>query len=164
MREMACCLLFLGVGLTNAQDKLATKRLPSVSKLHKILMAFKEPSAFSRWDPEMRRTRSSLSYQLADEMMSLAESDRHPSQSAVASFADEFTNALLGKNMTDAEALMLEDSIDAVLRGTGATFRSAIRLRETLATLGVDASKLLIITKRFIAIGEEVRGPDDLPR
>ena len=57
---------------------------------------------------------------------------------------------------------MLERSIDDVLRSTGATFASATHFRETLATLGVEASKLQVITKRFIAIGEEVRGPDDL--
>jgi len=59
--------------------------------------------------------------------------------------------------------MMLEQAIDEVLRSSGATFTSASRLRETLTALGVDASRLQIIVKRFIAIGEEVRGPDDLP-
>jgi hypothetical protein len=57
---------------------------------------------------------------------------------------------------------MLERSIDDVLRRSGATFTSASHLRETLATLGVGALKTQVITKRVIAIGEEVRGPDDL--
>jgi len=166
MRRLLCCLLLLGVSLAvaTAQDKFAaTKRLPHTSKLHTTLLALKEPPAFWKWDAEMRRTRSPLSYQLVNEIMSLAESEWQPSRLTVASFADELANALLGKNMTDAEALMMEDSIDAVLRSTGATFKSASRLRESLAALGVDAARLQIIIKRFIALGEEVRGPDDLP-
>ena len=82
----------------------------------------------------------------------------------MADFADELVNAVHGKNMTDAQALMLEDSIEAVLRSNGATFRAASRFREALVAFGVDAPKLQILTKRFIAIGEEVRGPDDQPR
>src|SRR5438128_1781942 len=39
---------------------------------------------------------------------SLAESEWQPSRLTVASFADELANALLGKNITDAEALMME--------------------------------------------------------
>ena len=156
-------LLGVSVAVAGAQDKIAAKkRLPHTSKLHTTLLALKESPAFWRWDAEMRRTRSPLSYQLVNEIMSLAESEWQPSRLTVASFADELANALLGKNITDTEALMMEDSIDAVLRSTGATFTAASHLRETLAALGVDASKLRIITMRFMAIGEEVRGPDDL--
>jgi hypothetical protein len=159
----ACWLLLFGVGLTHAQDKLATKRLPSGSKLHTNLLALKEPPVAWKWDAEMRRARPPLSYQLADEIMRLAESDHQPSRSAVADFTDELAIALIGKSMTDADALMLEQSINSVLRSTGATFTAATQLRSTLAAVGVDASTLRTVTRRFIAIGEEVRGPDDLP-
>ncbi|PYT31508.1 MAG: hypothetical protein DMG57_04930 [Acidobacteria bacterium] len=81
----------------------------------------------------------------------------------MASFAEELTSALIGRDMTNSHLMMLEQAIDEVLRSSGATFTSASRLRETLTALGVDASRLQIIVKRFIAIGEEVRGPDDLP-
>jgi hypothetical protein len=93
----------------------------------------------------------------------MADSEQQPSRTTVASFAEELTSALIGRGLTNSQVMMLEQSIDEVLRSSGATFTSASRLRETLAAIGVDASKLRIITKGFIAIGEEVRGPDDLP-
>ena len=164
MSRAACLQVLLGVTLAVAQEKFhRVEGLPTASKLHATLLALREPPAAWRWDAEKQRVRPILSYQLADEIMSLADSDGQPSRATVTDFTDELTKALIGKSMTDAQALLLEASIDAVLRSTGATFRTATHLRETLATIGVDASKLPIITKRFIVLGEEVRGPEDLP-
>jgi hypothetical protein len=56
----------------------------------------------------------------------------------------------------------LRRSIADVLLSSGATFIPASRLRETLTAKGIDSSKTQEIVKRYIAIGEEVRGPDDL--
>ena len=94
--------------------------------------------------------------------MSMADSEHKPARTTVERFTEELTSALIGRDLTATQVMMLERSIDEVLRSSGATFKSASRLRETSAALGVDASRLQIIIKRFIAIGEEVRGPDDL--
>jgi hypothetical protein len=157
MRGLICYLLLLyGCLISGAvgQDKSAARRLEATTpKLRSTLQALKDRGA----------SRTTLSHQLADEIMSMAESGHQPSRPAVTSFAEELTSALLGKELTNAQVIMLEQSIDEVLRSSGATFTSASRLRETLGSVGVDASRLQIITKRFIAVGEEVRGPDDLP-
>ncbi len=152
MRRVVCWLLLSAVGVAIAQDKLAPKRLPSVSKLRSTLLALKEPGA----------SRPALSQQLSEELMSLAEKDCKPSSTAVANFSDELTKALLGKHMTDAHVLLLEQSIREVLRSTGATFTSATSFRQTLLAVGVDPSAAQVVTTRFIKIGEEVRGPDDI--
>jgi hypothetical protein len=58
---------------------------------------------------------------------------------------------------------LLEQSIREVLRCTGATFTSATSFRQMLLAVGVDpANTAQVVTTRFIEIGEEVRGPDDL--
>jgi len=152
MKRVVCCLLLFGVGVAIAQDKLAPRRLPSVSKLRSTLLALKEAGA----------SRPALSQQLADELMSLAEKDCKPSSTAVANFSDELSKALLGKHMTDAQVLLLEQSIREVLHSTGATFTSATTFRQTLLAVGVDTATAQVVTTRFIEIGEEVRGPDDL--
>ena len=151
MKHVLCFLLLLGVSAAG-QDKSAVRRLPETPKLHSTLLALKDGGG----------DRLSLSHQLVDAIMSQAEREYQPLRTTVKNFADELTSALLGKDSTNAQVLMLERSIDDVLRRSGATFTSASHLRETLATLGVGALKTQVITKRFIAIGEEVRGPDDL--
>ena len=141
------------IGGAVGQDKFAARRLPAIPKLRSTLLALKDSTA----------SRTTLSHQLVDEIMSMADREQQPSRPTVTSFAEELTGALIGRDLTKPQLMMLEQSIDEVLRSSGATFMSASRLRETLAATGVDSSKLKIITKRFIAIGEEVRGPDDLP-
>jgi hypothetical protein len=127
--------------------------MQATPKLRSALLALTDSAA----------SRTTLSHRLADEIMSMADSEHQPSLPAVVTgFADELTSALIGRGLTNPQVMMLEQSIDEVLRSSGATFTSASRLRETLTAIGVDASKLQIITKRFIAIGEDLRGPDDL--
>ena len=152
MRRVVCWLLLFAVGTAIAQDKLAPRRLPPVSKLRSTLLALSEPGA----------SRPALSQQLAEQLMSLAEKDCNPSSTAVANFSDELSKSLLEKHMTDAQALLLEQSIREVLRCTGATFTSATSFRQTLLAVGVDPATAQVVTTRFIEIGEEVRGPDDL--
>jgi hypothetical protein len=94
--------------------------------------------------------------------MLLSDKDCTPSNSAVANFSDELSKALLGKHMNDAQVLLLEQPIRELLRSTGATFTSATSFRQTLLAVGVDPATAQLVTTRFIEIGEEVRGPDDL--
>jgi hypothetical protein len=153
MKSVLCCLLLLGVNLAAQPVSEDEASAAAVRKLRSTLLALKGPGA----------SRLSLSKQLVDGIMSMAESDQQPSRATVARFADELTSALIGKDLRNAHVTILQQSIGEVLRRTGATFMSASRLRETLTAVGVDAWKTHVITKRFIAIGEEVRGPDDIP-
>ena len=109
-----------------------------------------------------REPSPSLSNQLAGVMMAMAQPSHPPSLPAVASFADVLTTALTGKYLTSTDVIVLRGSIADVLRSSGATFIPASRLLETLTANGIDSSKTQEIVKRYIAIGEEVRGPDDL--
>jgi len=95
-------------------------------------------------------------------MMSLTSSDRQPSRSTVASFADEFTAAVIGKDLRD-EVGVLQQSVCEVLSGSATNIKSASRFREALTALGFDSMRKQTLTTRFMAIGEEVRGPDDSP-
>ena len=158
MRRLIYSLLLLSGGLISGvagQDKIGAigaRRLELTPKLRSTLQALKDRSA----------SRTTLSHRLVDEIMSMADSEHKPARTTVERFTEELTSALIGRDLTTPQVMMLERSIDEVLANSGATFTSASRLRETLAALGVDASRLQIIVKRFIAIGEEVRGPDDL--
>jgi hypothetical protein len=49
------------------------------------------------------------------------------------------------------------------MRGTTANFSSAQDFRNTLEALRLFPEKEQAITTKFMAIGEEVRGPDDAP-
>ncbi len=148
MRIVLCGLLLLGISL-NAQSTGEDK---AAGKLNSILMALKHSRAAGQ---------NSLAQQLRDEMMALADSNRKPSRATVSGFADEFTDALFGKDLTNADVSVLQSSITDVLRGSTANFNSASRLREVLVATHVDDFKTRRIIRRFIAIGEEVRGPDD---
>jgi predicted alpha/beta hydrolase len=153
MKGALCCFLLSAVSLTGQSASKDQATAAAVSKLNSTLMALKDGGASGKV----------LRHQLVDQMMSLAEDNHYPSRRSVAAFADEFVNAVIGRDMTDAQMAKLQRSIVQVVRGSCATFRSASGLRETLTALGVHASKIHVIVKRFIVIGEEVRGPDDLP-
>jgi hypothetical protein len=122
-----------------------------LSKLNETLRAMARPGASS----------VSLSAQMVDEMMSLAPSDSQPSRGALAGFASEFTAALIGKNLTEGTVTTLQRCIADVLSGSGTNLKPAKLLRDTLTAMGV--ARIPNIITRFIAVGEEVRGPDDTP-
>ena len=150
MRSILCALLMFGSvlgGQPTQQDKAAA------SKLNSTLTALKNNSA----------DRSILTRQLVVAMMSLADRDRLPSRATVEGFADELTGALIGRNLTNAQVTMVERSLIEVVSGSTSNAISASHLREALAALRVDPSRTHVIIKRFIAICEQVRGPDDSP-
>jgi|SRR5579871_89836 len=103
-----------------------------------------------------------LSAQLVDEMLSLAPKGRKPSRGTVAGFANQFTAALIGRNLNSIQLGALNRCITELLSGAGTNLQPAGTLRETLASIGIGASAQSIVT-RFIEVGEEVRGPDDVP-
>jgi hypothetical protein len=149
MKRALCGLILAGLsvfGQSSPTDQAA-------ARLDSILSAMKDPGA----------SRTSLSQQLADVILALAQSDHPPTRSTVMSFTDELTGALIGKDLKwNAPPRWLLGSILEILSTSGANFTKASRLGDTLKSLGVDASKTHRITTLFIKIGEEVRGPDDL--
>jgi len=150
MRSLLCGSLFLGFSLLGQSIHEGS---PAINRLNTTLTALQNVSS----------DRVVLTRQLVDVMMALGEANRSPSRTTVEGFVDEFASALIGKNLTNAQFAMLQRSITEVLRGSTTNLNSASHLRETLAAIHVDSSRTQTITKRFLAIGEEVRGPDDSP-
>ncbi|MGA3187989.1 MAG: hypothetical protein ABSF22_12840 [Bryobacteraceae bacterium] len=140
MKLFLGCILLAGTGL-------------AAQSIESTLLALKDPGA----------SRKVLSNQLVDEMMALAKRDQSPSRASVQRFSEDLTSALSGKDVTSVRAAALQKAIADLLGGKGSTFRPATRLRETLASCGIDERTVQLIVARFIDIGQEVRGPDDLP-
>jgi hypothetical protein len=140
MKRLLGCILLLGSGL-------------AAQSMESTLLALKDSSA----------PRKVLSNQLVDQMMALAKRDQSPSRESVQRFSEDLTGALLGRDVTKIRAAALQKAISDVLSGRGSTFRPASSLRETLTSFGIDAPTVQGIVRRFIDVGQEVRGPDDLP-
>jgi hypothetical protein len=132
---------------------LAAQPATPMSKLNETLRALARPGASS----------ISLSAELVDEMMSLAPSDSRPARGVLAGFANGFTAALIGKDLNDARVTTLQRCIADMLSGSGTNLKPKKLLRDTLTAIGVATSRIPNIVTRFIAVGEEVRGPDDTP-
>jgi|HubBroStandDraft_3_1064219.scaffolds.fasta_scaffold957478_1 hypothetical protein len=140
MKLLLECILLLGGSLA-AQSVQST------------LLALKDPHA----------SRKALSNRLVDEMMTIAKSDQSPSRATVQRFSEDLTSALIGKDVTTIRAAALQKAINGVLSGRGSTFLPACSLYETLAGFRIDDRTIQAIVDRFREIGQEVRGPDDLP-
>src|SRR5882724_12275654 len=139
MIRLLGCVLLLGIGL-NAQSVQST------------LLALKDSGA----------PRKALSKQLTDAMMAQGKAHQTPSRYAVQRFSEDLTTALIGRDITIIRAAALQKAIADLMRGKGSTFIPASTLRETLTSCGVDEPTVQGIVRRFIDIGQEVRGPDDL--
>jgi len=151
MKSALCFLLLAGI-MTAQPLRTDRDTAANLEHLSAILQALKDN----------RESSPSLSNQLVGAMMAVADPVHPPSRPVVAGFADALTSALAGKYLTTPHVMMLQRSIADVLLPSGATFIPATRLRETLAAIRIDSSKTQEIVKRYIAIGEELRGPDDL--
>ena len=140
MIRLLGCVLLLGIGV-DAQTVQST------------LLALKDSSA----------PRKALSKQLADEMMAQAKAHQNPSRASVERFSQDLTTALLGRDITTVRANVMQKAIADLLRGKGSTYIPATNLRETLNACGIDEATVRGVVQRFIDIGQEVRGPDDMP-
>ncbi len=140
MKRLLGCILLLSTGLA-AQNVEST------------LLALKDSGA----------SRKILSNRLVDEMMAMAKRNQTPSRASVQRFSEDFTSALSGRDVTKIRAQVLEKAISDLLSGKGSTFVPASRLRETLTSCGIDERTVQAIVGRFIDVGQEVRGPDDMP-
>lgn len=111
---------------------------------------------------DARASKSALSNRLTNQIMAQAKRDQTPSRPTVQRFSSDLVSALAGKDITTIRAAVLQKAIADVLRGNGSTFLPASNLRDTLASCGVEEPTAQAIVKRFIEIGQQVRGPDDM--
>jgi hypothetical protein len=150
MRSMLFALILFGaslVGQPGSEDKSS-----ACKKLQPILIALKSPAA----------SRPLLTSQLVEAMMALTTSDRQPSRSTVVNFADELTGALIGRDFTN-QVDALQQSVCEVLSGSTTNLKSSGRLEVALTAIGIDRTRKETVTRLFMAIGKEVRGPDGFP-
>jgi len=139
MKRLLGIVLLLGVGLA-AQTK----------SVQSILLALKDANA----------PRKALADQLTAKMM--AQAKRDVNRSMVERFSEDLTGAVLGRDITTVRASVMQKAIFDLLSGRGSNFEPASKLRDTLTGCGIGASSVQVIVGRFIDIGQEIRGPDDL--
>jgi len=106
------------------------------------------------------------SLQIADDILALAEPGAEPSRRTVREFTDELTAAMIGKP-SGAYIPQLRTAIVDVLHSNalpGWRYREAIEsLRSRLAAMRVPYAEAQRVADRLKVVGQEVRGPDDLP-
>ena len=152
--KLSCFFL---IALSLYAQTVRESKVPTTtsSKINDILLALKEPDA----------SRASLSQQLVDQMMLLAEKDHQPPRPIVTDFADELTRALIGQILNKSQITAVQQSIVEIMRQPDSSnLEPACQLRETLTAIGIGDSKIQLIVGDFIAVGEAVRGADDPPR
>lgn len=106
------------------------------------------------------------SQRLADEIMSLADTSKKPSRLTVAKFADALCSALAGRTASKIVVSELSTAIYDVLHSGGlGTYRFhqiVSRAEKNLTSGGVDDDKARVISGLLSAVGDEVRGPEDI--
>jgi hypothetical protein len=111
---------------------------------------------------DARASSAGLSAQLVDELTALSPEGSQPTRGVLAGFANEFTPALIGKGLTSLQRNALQRAITEMLQPSGTSFRPADALRAVLVAAGVRAQRTQHVVTDFIAIGEDLRGPDDI--
>jgi hypothetical protein len=105
--------------------------------------------------------------QVTDDIVALAEKDAQPSRQAVSNFADDLTKALAGKQLTADKTKAVTEAIQEVLQSSGAAsyrFHASIdRFRDSLIALNATAVQAKAAAGRLLILGQEVRGPEDIP-
>jgi len=104
------------------------------------------------------------SQRLAQTILSLARDPQKPSRREVAEFVDSMAGVLAGQRVDETRVLKVSRCIVDAVRGTGpSNLALATQFTNSLAELRVSDLKVAPIVRRFMAIGEAVRGPDDAP-
>jgi hypothetical protein len=106
----------------------------------------------------------SVSRTLVNAMTAIANHEHQPTRQELVQLADALRGAIAGKQISDAQLAVLSRCVVDALRGEGGSnLLLASQVRATLGALRVGDAKVDLIIQRFVAIGEAVRGPDDLP-
>lgn len=151
--KLSFCFL---IALSLYSQTLRENKVPRTtsSKINDILLALKDPNV----------SRATLSQQLVDQMISLAEKGHQPPRPIVTAFADELTGLLKGQKLDKSQVTAVQQSIVEMMQEpVSSNLEPACHLRETLTAIGIDNSKIQLIVRDFIAVGEAVRGADDSP-
>ncbi|HEY1760460.1 MAG TPA: hypothetical protein VGG72_34115 [Bryobacteraceae bacterium] len=139
MKSLLCCFLLVTAGLS-AQ---------STGKLDADLMTH------------------AAAQQVTDDILALAEKDAQPSRQVVSDFAEDLTKALMGKQMTAEKAKAIRAAIEEVLESSGAAsyrFHASIdRFRDSLIAVNATAVQAKAAAGRLLILGQDVRGPEDIP-
>ena len=146
MFKICCAILLAGVSLT-AQNS------PDAARLSPVL---------SKALTSAGRTDDAVSQSLASTMMSLTTGEHRPARQ-VDALVNAMRGVMAGREVSESQARALSQCIVNVLRGQGSNLTLAAQVRQELTVLRVGDQRTDLIVKRFIALGETVRGPDDLP-
>jgi hypothetical protein len=156
MTAVFCCLLFPPL-LAAAQPNstaIPRNRAATIDAISASLLQLNATGS----------AREAIQRQIAETMISSAETDLQPSRSTVGRFLDELTAALSGRKLQRPQTVALAQCLVDVVRPSGvSTMLVAVRTRDLLTVAGVSGPKIPLVIGKLIAIGEEVRGPDDSP-
>jgi hypothetical protein len=167
MRKACLCILLIR-GALSAAAAPSEPASPAKEALRSTLRALKET----------RVPADSLSRELTGDMMALATGDRRPSRADVAAFSSELTRTLvavwhaqpapntpwrvadLSRQTTEIDTTAwLQQCLVDIMHGAGPTnLDIAERLRRVLTQLQVNDAEANLLIRRFIAVGESVRG------
>jgi hypothetical protein len=110
---------------------------------------------------------AAVNQQLVNDILSLAETNPQPSRRVVLDFVDELTRALAGKKLAAENLSQLAVAILDVLHSDSVTTSKygamMERARQTLIAMGVAAPVAQRVVNRLMILGQQVRGPEDLP-
>ena len=95
------------------------------------------------------------------QMVSVAPLSTPHSVSAFTDFASRLRQGIKGKAVTGRQLEGLASCIMDTLRGAHSNFSSTYQMRQILRSVGFDAGQMRDIAAAFLAVGEEINGPDD---
>jgi hypothetical protein len=110
---------------------------------------------------------AAVNQQLTNDILALAETISQPSRRVVLDFVDELTRALAGQKLDARMIAQLSIGILDVLHSDGVTtskyHESLDRAHKALLAMGVQESTAKRVIDRLTILGQQVRGPEDLP-
>jgi hypothetical protein len=101
--------------------------------------------------------------ELTDTILAISLNDREPTRQEVTGFTEALANAKATGPIPSAQVSAILSCIVDVLRDESTSnFALAERLRHALTAIRVNDLKIDLIIRRFLSVGEAVRGPDDI--
>ena len=108
-----------------------------------------------------------VNQQLVNDILSLTETNPQPSRRVVLDFVDELTRALAGQKLAAEPVAQLSAAILDVLHSDGvptSKYRAMVEnARRALISMGVAMPVAQRVIGRLTILGQQVRGPEDLP-
>lgn len=161
MRRLIACIL-LASGTLTAQQARREDITPSTPWLERLRADLSAVMSASK--PKERAFHTAV----ADDIMALAELDHRPSRTLVQEFANDLTSALVPRGWPVRRLVrQLTADIEKVLQSAGtstADFHEAVDdAQKVLIALGVSTPAAQNLARQLRSIGEQVRGPEDIP-